>query len=190
MCRTSPGDAPVTTPTDDATEKIVWQGRPSALADLPFHLLLVVGGVLATLGLLFMLPGSAASVAERDVTARVFQWIIAGVWVLVVFLILARAVARRSTRYLLTSERLRVTTGLLSTDTEELELRRVRDTGITKPFLLRLLGLGDVRILSADPSHPRVTLHAVRNPDVLQGTIRKLVERLIRKHGVREIDVM
>ena len=180
----------VTTEPHDVTEQIVWQGRPSALADLPFHLLLVIGGVLATLGLLFLLPGAAVSVSERDITARVFQWIIAGVWVLVVFLVLARVVTRRATRYLITSERLRVTSGILSTTTEDLELRRVRDTGVTRPFLLRLMGLGDVRILSADPSHPRITLQAVRNPDVLQGTIRKLVERLIRKHGVREIDVM
>ncbi|HEY0969666.1 MAG TPA: PH domain-containing protein [Gemmatimonadales bacterium] len=176
--------------TDDVAEQIVWQGRPSALVDLPFHLLLISGAVLATLGLLFILPGASVSVAERDVTARVFQWIIAGVWVLVVFLVLARAIARRATRYILTSERLRVTSGILSTTTEDLELRRVRDTGVTRPFLLRMLGLGDVRILSADPSHPRVTLHAVREPDVLQGTIRKLTERLIRRHGVREIDVM
>lgn len=182
--------APVTTEPDDVIEQIVWQGRPSALADLPFHLLLLGGGVLATMGLLFILPASSASVSERDVTARLFQWIIAGVWVLVVFLMLVRSITRRATRYVLTSERLRVTTGILSTTTEELELRRVRDTGVSRPFLLRILGLGDVRILSADPSHPRTTLHAVREPDVLQGTIRKLVERLIRRHGVREIDVM
>ncbi len=181
---------PVTTEPDEVSEQIVWQGRPSALSDLPYHLLLVGGGVLATMGLLFILPTSSASVAERDMTARLFQWIIAGVWVLVVFLVLVRYIARRATRYLLTSERLRVTTGILSTTTEDLELRRVRDTGVSRPFLLRIMGLGDVRILSADPSHPRITLHAVRDPNVLQGTIRKLVERLIRKHGVREIDVM
>ena len=177
-------------PETGDTEKIVWQGTPSALVDLPYHLLLVTGAVLATLGLLFILPASTDSVAERDTTARMFQWVIAGVWVLVVLLMLGRSLARRATKYVLTTERLRVTTGFFSTTTEDLELRRVRDTGVSRPFLLRLVGLGDVRILSADQSHPRVTLHAVRDPDALQGNIRALVESLIRRHGVREIDVM
>ena len=188
--RARPYDTGVNPETREGEETILWQGRPSALVDLPFHMLLVGGAALATLGLLFMLPATTASVAERDVTARAFQWIIAGVWVLVVLLALVRTLTRRSTRYVLTSERLRVTTGILSTRTEDLELRRVRDTGVSKPFMLRVVGLGDVRILSADPSHPRITLHAVRDPDRLQGTIRTVVERLIRRHGVREIDVM
>ena len=171
------------------TEQTVWQGRPSGLVDLPFYLVLLGGALLATLGLLALLPAASPGPdATRD--ARVFSWAIAGVWVACVALALGRWVTRRSTRYVLTSERLRITTGVLSTTTDDVELRRVRDSGVVRPFFLRLVGLGDVRITSADPSHPRVMLHAVRDPDKLQETVRHLVEGLIRRHGVREIDVM
>lgn len=177
------------TPVEPA-EQVVWQGTPSPLVDLPFYVLLLLGAALATLGLLFLLPTAGASVTEQARTATVFQWIIAGVWVLCIAIALARWIARRSTKYVLTTERLRITTGILSTTTDDLELRRVRDTGVTRPFFQRLVGLGDVRIASADPSHPRIVLSAVRDPDALQGQLRRIVEGLIRRHGVREIDVM
>lgn len=184
---TSPPPPP---PFDDhAREHVVWQGRPSALVDLPFYLVLLCGAVLASVGLLAILP-AAGTGPDATTNARVFSWVLGGLWVLVVLLALARWLVRRATRYVLTSERLRLTTGLLSTTTDDLELRRVRDSGVVRPFLLRLLGLGDVRITSADPSHPRVVLHAVRDPDAVQERLRGLVEMLIRRHGVREIDVM
>ena len=173
-------------PTQEPT---VWQGRPSALVDLPFQLLLLCGAVLATLGLLYALPAADIGPRATD-NVRVIRWVLAGVWVLVVVLMLARWITRRATRYVLTTERLRITTGVLSTTTEDLELRRVRDSSVVRPFFLRLVGLGDVRVVSADPSTPRVTLHAVHDPDGLQHTLRGLVEGLIRRHGVREIDVM
>ena len=170
-------------------EHVVWEGRPSALVDLPFYLVLLCGAVLASVGLLMILP-AAPTGPDANTNARLFSWVLGALWVAVVALALGRWLVRRATRYVLTSERLRLTTGLLSTTTDDLELRRVRDSGVLRPFLLRLLGLGDVRITSADPSHPRVTLHAVRDPDRVQETLRGLVEMLIRRHGVREIDVM
>ena len=90
-------------------------------------------------------------------------------------------------RYLV--ERLRVTTGLLSTTTQEIELRRVRDTVVMQPLSLRVLGLGHVVLLSADASTPRVTLSAVPQPVQLQSTIRELVQQAYRRSGVREFDV-
>lgn len=191
-----PTRAPMTAPppnsipsADPGREHVVWQGRPSALVDLPFLVVLVCGAVLASIGLLAILPAADAG-TDANTNARVFSWVLGGIWVLVVFLALARWLVRRSTRYVLTSERLRVTTGLLTTTTEDMELRRVRDSGVVRPFFLRIVGLGDVRITSADPSHPRVTLHAIRDPDGVQERLRTLVEGLIRRHGVREIDVM
>ena len=170
-------------------EHVVWQGRPSALVDLPFYVVLLCGAVLASVGLLRLLP-AADTGPDANTNARVFSWVLGGLWVLVVLLALGRWLVRRATRYVLTSERLRLTTGILSTTTDDLELRRVRDTGVTRPFFQRLVGLGDVRITSADPSHPRIVLAAVRDPDALQGQLRGIVEGLIRRHGVREIDVM
>jgi uncharacterized membrane protein YdbT with pleckstrin-like domain len=175
--------------TDPPSEQTVWQGRPSSLVDLPFYLVLVLGAALATIALLFLLPASRPD-PEAATTASLFSWVIAALWVGTVALALGRWITRRATRYQLTTERLRITTGVLTTTTEDIELRRVRDSSVVRPFMLRLVGLGEVRIRSADTTAPAVTLHAVRDPDRLQETVRNLVEGLIRRHGVREIDIM
>jgi uncharacterized membrane protein YdbT with pleckstrin-like domain len=173
-----------------APESTVWQGTPAVLADLPSYVALVLGALVLTVG--FVALGNAMpepAVGERD-PARIVPWVIAAVWVGCALAALAFYARSRSTRYLLTTQRLRITTGLLSTTTEDIELRRVRDTSVVRPFLLRLLGLGHVVLVSADPSSPRVELRAVRDPDARQSQIRELVQGLYLRHGVREIDVM
>jgi uncharacterized membrane protein YdbT with pleckstrin-like domain len=175
--------------TPNPPEQTVWQGRPSALVDLPFYLTLLVGAVLATIALLVLLPAARPS-PEAATTANLFGWVIAALWIGCVAIALSRWILRRATRYVLTTERLRITTGVLSTETEDIELRRVRDSSVARPFALRLVGLGDVRLRSADATAPQVTLHAVRDPDRLQETVRTLVEGLVRRHGVGEIDRM
>ena len=180
----------VTTPHVESSERVVWQGRPSWLVDLPFHLALVVGGALASVGLVLLLPPAAPEAADATTNARVVSWVLAGLWAAIVVLALARWLTRRSVRYVLTTQRLRITTGILSTVTEDIELRRVRDSAVERPFFQRIVGLGNVRVTSADPSHPRVVLAAVRDPDGLQDRLRTLVEGLIRTHGVRELDIM
>ena len=47
-------------PVDHSREHLVWQGRPSALVDLPFFVVLVSGAVLASVGLLMILPAAGA----------------------------------------------------------------------------------------------------------------------------------
>lgn len=175
-------------------EAVVWQGTPSARADLPSYLALGAGALLATVGLVFLGRASAGDVGAGDVGERslgsLVPWLVALVWAVCLGAALATYLRSRAVRYTLTEERLRVTTGLLSTTTNELELRRVRDTVVVEPFTLRLLGLGHVTLITADASTPRVTLRAVPAPQPLQSTIRTLVQRAYGRGGVREIDVL
>jgi uncharacterized membrane protein YdbT with pleckstrin-like domain len=171
-------------------ESTVWQGSPAPLADLPAYVAIALGALVLTAG--FVALGNAMpapAVGERD-PAAIVPWVIGAVWVGAALAALALYVRSRATRYLLTTQRLRITTGLLSTATEDIELRRIRDSSVVRPFLLRLLGLGHVVLVSADPSSPRLELRAVRDPDGLQSRIRELVQGLYLRHGVREIDVM
>jgi uncharacterized membrane protein YdbT with pleckstrin-like domain len=174
----------------DTSEQTVWQGTPSLLAELPRVLLQAVAAVLATIGLRALAHATPRpEVGARDPT-RIFTWLTAGVWIAWAIAALAAPLRTRATRYLLTTERLRITTGLLSTATEDIELRRVRDLSVIRPFLLRLLGLGHVVLMSDDRTAPRITLRAVRAPDALQSTIRDLVQRLYQRLGVRQVDVL
>ena len=56
----------------------------------------------------------------------------------------------RFTIYELTEERFREKTGILSQKIEELELYRVRDYTVEKPFIMRLFGLGNLILITSD----------------------------------------
>lgn len=95
----------------------------------------------------------------------------------------------RSTRITLTSQRLRIKTGVLSTHVEELELYRVRDSSLAQTFWQRLVGVGDVVLDTTDVSTPRLSLRHLVNPSQVRETLRAQVERVRRVQKVREIEM-
>jgi uncharacterized membrane protein YdbT with pleckstrin-like domain len=174
-----------------AGERTVWQGTPSPLMHLPTFLLLGVAAIGATIGLTILRGGMAAAPARiGDPDPRgVVTWVIALAWIVCGVGALSVYLRTITTRYHVTSERLRITTGLFSTNTEEVELRRVRDSSIQKPFLFRMLGLGNITLNTADTSAPRVTLQAVPDPDTLQSQIRELVQGFYARRAVTDIEI-
>ena len=176
-------------PNSQSTEQTVWQGSPSQMVNLPVYLMLGIGVIVATVGLLFLRSGTVPS-ATDDVSVRtLYPWIIVAIWVLCGIAALMTYLKVSTTKYVLTTERLRVTTGVLSTVTHDLELRRVRDSIILRPFWARLAGLGEIQILSADASTPRMILHAIRDPDGVQTKLRSIVQTQWAKFNVRQMEI-
>lgn len=145
-------------------------------------------------------PPGAASTAERDlwtgrpsqlVNLRPFTFGVLFCWLVVPF---GRAVWRylivRTTRYELTSQRLRTTRGIISRHVEELELYRVKDTAFSQSVFERVFGLATVRITSSDHSTPITTIDSVPAPIAqwVREAIRGCVEELRTRKHVREVD--
>ena len=176
------------------TERTVWQGTPSQLINLPAYAALLAISIAITVMTLFLRgaqrTGGVVDGPDPAVEGRIFIWFIAGTWLFAVLAGLFQYLKVATTKYHVTSERLRITTGILSTMTEEVELRRVRDTSVVKPFFLRVVGLGDVNIRSDDATARFVTLKAIRDPDGLQSQIRSLVLSLYERYRMREIDIL
>jgi uncharacterized membrane protein YdbT with pleckstrin-like domain len=95
----------------------------------------------------------------------------------------------RNLRYELTTERLRVRSGVLNKALEELELYRVRDYKLEQPLILRLFSLGNVTVTSTDVSQPTVTLRAIINSEQVREQIRFYVEDCRTRKRVRAIDL-
>ena len=93
-----------------------------------------------------------------------------------------------SHRYIITSERLREEEGVLSKNTDELELFRVKDISFTQPFFLRIFGCGNIILDTSDKSTPIVILYAIKNPTYVIDIIRHNVSIMRTKKGVREVD--
>jgi uncharacterized membrane protein YdbT with pleckstrin-like domain len=111
-------------------------------------------------------------------------------WLVIpLFIILWKWLEVKSTKYELTTERIRSRHGVLNKNTDELELYRVRDYRFDQPFFLRIFSLGNIVLETSDRSHPTITLKAIPDGEELREVLRTHVEACRTKKGVREVDI-
>ena len=92
------------------------------------------------------------------------------------------------TIYELTSQRLKIKTGILNQTINELELYRVRDYQVQKPFLLRIFNLGHLILITSDKSDNKIQLSAITNVEEISDLIRNQVEEARERTKTRETD--
>lgn len=111
-------------------------------------------------------------------------------WLIVpVFIAIWKWLVLRNVRYELTSERLKIHQGVLNKELDELELYRVRDYKLDRPFVLRIFGLGNITLRTSDTSHPVVVLRGIREGEQVRELIRKYVEECRIKKRVLPLDL-
>lgn len=116
-------------------------------------------------------------------------WLLLFWLVIPLFILLWQWLVIRNTIYELTTERLKLRRGVLNKELDEVELYRVRDYKLERPFFLRIFGLGNIMLQTSDRSHPRVRLRAVRDGERLYEQLRGAVEQSRATKGVRELDI-
>ena len=92
------------------------------------------------------------------------------------------------TRYTLTSEKLLIKIGSLSTREEEIKLYRILDFTVRKTLFQRIFGVGDIELHTADRSTPVFVMKGIKNVESIKELISKKVEevRVDRNVRVRE----
>ena len=150
-----------------STEQTLFKGSPSLLSQLGTFLLcgiLVAAGV--ALG--FLYSPVWLSLAGVALVFGLGQWIV----------IKARV-------YEVTTERVRLTTGILTRRTDDLELYRVKDVTLIEPFLLRILSLGTIEMSTHDTSTPVLALEAISGARELREQLRTAIETCRDRKRVR-----
>lgn len=94
----------------------------------------------------------------------------------------------RTRVYEVTSQRIRIKSGVFNQSIEEIELYRVKDTQMFRPFWMRLTGLATVRLETSDRSMPVLLIPAVHGGPSLREVIREQVEITRDRKRVREMD--
>ena len=94
----------------------------------------------------------------------------------------------RSTRYMLTAERLICQQGVFHRNQDEVELYRIKDYTITAPLLHRWIGIANLVLITSDRTHPELVLKGISDAYQIKELIRAQVEQLRTQKGVREID--
>ncbi len=91
--------------------------------------------------------------------------------------------------YEVTTQRIKMITGVFSRATEEVELYRVRDYRLEEPFWTRLFGLGNIVVSTTDNTNQVVVIEAIPNANELRDQIRTHVEICREKKHVRIMEV-
>ena len=111
-----------------------------------------------------------------------------GQWVLVVITIgiayLVYWVKSRAVLYTLTTQRIQIERGLFSTIKASVELFRIDDFDIHRPFGMRVLGYCKLHLRSSDPDFSEVLIQGIQN---LEGLADQLREYSLRERTRRKI---
>jgi membrane protein YdbS with pleckstrin-like domain len=155
-------DPSLTAAMDPANEKEDWSGRSSWKSVYPLLFLWVVTTAAATL------------VTWMLVKNQIAIWVVAIVFlVILVALLVRQAWSILSTSYRLTTQRIFIAHGIVNQSLDQTELLRVDDIKTRQTLLQRILGIGDVEVVSNDKSHPRLLLANVDRPHMIAETLRR-----------------
>ena len=98
-------------------------------------------------------------------------------WLIVpVFFALAYYLQTRCKVFELTTQRLKITSGVFTKVTETLELYRVKDIETRQPFFSQLVGIENVQMNTSDASSPLVLIEAVPSSVGFADKLRNQVE--------------
>ena len=153
--------------TEEAT---VWKGRPSQL----LNFWVFSGGTLIIIAFVvcaFLWSGYIALGALIPLGYMVWQWLVV-----------------RCRVYELTTQRMRLFEGVLNQNIDEVELYRVKDTTIHRPFILRIFNLSIIHLATSDRTHTTVDMRAIHDGVTVREMIRKNVEIIRDSKRVREVD--
>lgn len=101
------------------------------------------------------------------------------VWLVIVILVVWQGVGfviallrLQSTKYTITNQRIMFEQGIFSKNLSEIDLRSIDDTQFFQNFTDRLLGIGNVTLVSSDKALPSTMLHGILDPRAVREMIR------------------
>ena len=168
-------DTPIPAAAPAAAETNLWSGHTSQWVHFWYYflcILLAVGiAFAATIPAIF-----TGGLAYLALIIPLVMWLI-------------RWWATKCTTYELTSQRLRIRAGILNKKVDELELFRVRDYTMEQPLLLRMVGLGNMTLITSDATTPTVVMRAIPGVEVVREKLRTAVQNERDRKRVRQMDV-
>ncbi len=95
----------------------------------------------------------------------------------------------KATHITLTSQRLKIESGILTKTREEIELYRVKDWTFREPLMQRMLGFGEVMVVSSDRTAPELTYSWLKDAKDFAEKLRSAVEAVRDRKRVRALEV-
>lgn len=155
-----------------AKEETLWRGTPSPTLLLGKIATLVL--ILVAIPLIaYFFASTVTYDLEKAGNIRTAGWVIAGILGAVQLVVLIVAWMKlRTTMYIITNQRVIIEQGILSKTVNEIDLRYVDDSQFFQGLGDRVLGIGNVTLISSDKSSPTYMLRSVRDPRSVREMIR------------------
>jgi len=150
-------------------EEDVWQGRPSGWG-VSGRMTAVLLAAIACIVIAFLVGGKWIWLLPAAVVVIGAVWIVVGLVKL-----------KYGHKYRVSNQRLFAEIGVFSKKFDEVELIRVDDVVVEQSLLQRIVRIGDVWVLSGDPTHPKLTIRGVSNPQEVKEAIREHARRMRRR---------
>ena len=168
-------------PNDDSpsspasSETLLWSGNTSQWTHLGYYTLcIILAAAIAVGATVLALPTGGLTYIALIIP--VILWMV-------------RWWMTKCTKYELTTQRLRIRSGVLNRRLDELELYRVKDYAMEQPLLLRLVGLGNLTMITSDATNPQVVMKAIHDVESVREKLRTAVQTERDRKRVRELDV-
>jgi uncharacterized membrane protein YdbT with pleckstrin-like domain len=156
-------------------EKTIWRGSSSAVLYAGFYFLCGSAFILCLAAAIYL--GIHYGLTSALVCV--------GVSLLPLIAGLVRWLVNQSCVYELTSQRIRISSGIFSKTSQEVELYRIKDMTMVQPFLQRFFKCGNLVLATNDASTPTVAIEAVPEIEKLRDELRNAVETCRDQKRVR-----
>lgn len=138
-----------------AQEKTLWHGTPSPTLLMGHVFGIVVVLVAGVLLIHYVIWPITALILAVQAAALLLAWM-----------------RLRSTMYTITNQRVLIEEGVFTKSVQEIDLRYVDDSQFVQTFSDRLLGIGNVTLISSDKTTPRYVLRSIKDPRAVREIIR------------------
>jgi uncharacterized membrane protein YdbT with pleckstrin-like domain len=155
-------------------EEMLWAGGYSAKAMYGSWLLALLVSIAAVvLSLMF--------IENKGTAVMVAAAIVGAVWIV---LLLILAYRKLSLHYELTSQRFVHKQGILRRVTDRIEAIDIDDVTFVQGIIQRMLGVGSVKIVSSDRTHPELWMRGIDDVQQVASIIDDVRRRERRKRGL------
>lgn len=93
------------------------------------------------------------------------------------------------TTYEFYQDRILYRRGVLSVTTDEILIHRIKSINLHEPFLYRIVGISNLRIISSDKFVPQIELTGIPVGREIMDVLRQLVEQNRSIKGTKEFDI-
>jgi membrane protein YdbS with pleckstrin-like domain len=154
-----------------AQEETLWRGT----ASMKLLVMKVVVWVLIVVGVPLLAHYLAANTNDAATAENVVRggWYVTALLAVLQLIAIVIAYARlRGTLYTITNQRVMIERGILSKSLNEIDLRTIDDTQFVQTVSDRMMGIGNVVLVSSDKTAPMLVLRGIADPRGVREMIR------------------